>query len=152
MQYGDGAALDPDAQFEALSLTKTIVAAVALQLVDEARAHTRRAAARDRGHPRRDDRGLDPADGCSVIRPGLRDYRESTEYRADMILTPVAAVNLAAAQSDLTSTNTSYAAPNFLLAGLVIETVTGEPLSQVLDDRIFEPFGMDAHRDGQQHT
>ena len=74
---------------------------------------------------------------------GLRDYRESANFRSDMILTPADAVNLAADDSDLSSTNTSYAAPNFLLAGLAIETVTGTPLSEVLHVRIFDPLGME---------
>ncbi|MET0908914.1 MAG: acyltransferase family protein, partial [Ilumatobacteraceae bacterium] len=90
VQYGDDAALDPDAQFEALSLTKTMVAAVALQLVDEGLLTL--------DGPLPDIEGIpeETTDTLSLRRllshsTGMRDYRESAAYRADMILTPVAA-------------------------------------------------------------
>jgi cellulose synthase (UDP-forming) len=139
---GDVAALDPNEQFEALSLTKTMVAAVALQLVDEG------VLTLDGPLPHIEGIASDVTDTLTLRRllshsTGLKDYRENTNYRPDMILTPVDAVNLAISQSDLTSNETSYAAPNFLLAGLAIESVTETPLSEVLQERIFTPFGLD---------
>lgn len=145
IRYGDDAALDANAEFEALSMTKTMVAAVALQLVDEGELSL------DGPLPVIDGVARDVTDTLSLRRllshsTGLVDYRENAAYRADMILTPVAAVNLAVSGSDLTSTETSYAAPNFLLAALAIETVTATPLSEVLEERLFSPLGMDDTR------
>ena len=85
--------LDPDAEFEALSITKTMVAAVALQLVDEGEAHTRRTAPAHRGHRHGRHRHAHAAAILSHS-TGLQDYRENPDYRDDMILTPVEAVNL----------------------------------------------------------
>jgi cellulose synthase (UDP-forming) len=138
----DEAALDANEQFEALSLTKTMVAAVALQLVDEGTLTL------DGPLPSIEGIPDDVTDALTLRRllshsTGLTDYRENSGYRPDMILTPVDAVNLAVSESDLTSTRTNYAAPNFLLAGLVIESVTETPLSEVLQQRIFTPFGLD---------
>ena len=141
VRYGDDAALDPGAEFETLSITKTMVAAVALQLVDEGKLTL------DGPLPHVDGIATEVTDTLTLRRllshsTGLQDYRENTDYRDDMILTPVEAVNLAVSGSDLTSTRTSYAAPNFLLAALAIETVTGRPLNEVLDERLFAPLGM----------
>ena len=123
VQYGDAEVLDPDAEFEALSITKTMVAAVALQLVDEGKLTL------DGRLPPIEGIVTDVTDTLTLRRllshsSGLQDYRENPDYRDDMILTPVEAVNLAVSGSDLTSTRTSYAAPNYLLAALAIETVT----------------------------
>lgn len=141
VRLGDRAALDPDAAFETLSVTKTMVAAVALQLVDEG------ALTLDGRLPVID--GVEEsATGQLTLRrllshaTGIIDYREHPDYRDDMILTPVDAVNLALSQSDLGVTDVRYAAPNYLLVGLLIEQVTGEPLSEVLDTRLFEPLGL----------
>ncbi|HEY5875573.1 MAG TPA: serine hydrolase, partial [Ilumatobacteraceae bacterium] len=145
VQYGDAEVLDPGAEFEALSLTKTMVAAVALQLVDEGELTL------DGRLPRIEGIATEVTNTLTLRRllshsTGLQDYRENTDYRDDMILTPVEAVNLAVSGSDLHSTRTSYAAPNYLLAALAIETVTGQPLSEVLDQRLFTPLGMDHTR------
>ena len=145
VQYGEAEVLDPDAEFEALSITKTMVAAVALQLVDEGKLTL------DGGLPSIEGVATNVTDTLTLRRllshsSGLQDYRENPDYRDDMILTPVEAVNLAVSGSDLTSTRTSYAAPNYLLAALAIETVTGQPLSEVLDQRLFTPLGMDHTR------
>ena len=123
VQYGDAEVLDPDAEFEALSITKTMVAAVALQLVDEGKLTL------DGRLPPIEGIATEVTDTLTLRRllshsTGLQDYRENPDYRDDMILTPVEAVNLAVSGSDLTSTRTSYAAPNYLLAALAIETVT----------------------------
>ena len=145
VQYGDAETLDPDAEFEALSITKTMVAAVALQLVGEGELTL------DGRLPSIEGIATEVTDALTLRRllshsTGLQDYREHADYRDDMILTPLEAVNLAVSGSDLTSTRTSYAAPNYLLAALAIETVTGQPLSEVLDERLFTPLGMDHTR------
>lgn len=142
IRLGDDDALDPDAPFEALSLTKTMVAAVALQMVDEG--------ALTLDGPLPQVPGVDPAvtNALTLRRllshsSGISDYRENPDYRDDMVLTPTEAVNMAAGASDLSSTTSSYAAPNYLLSGLVVETVADAPLDDVLEQRLFEPLGMD---------
>lgn len=142
IRYGDTDALDPAAPFEALSVTKTMVAAVALQLVDEGRLTL--------DEPLPDVTGVDTEiTGSLTLRrllshaTGLTDYREKADYHPDMILDAVAAVELSADGSDLTTTTSSYAAPNYLLAGLVIEAVTGQPLADVMRERLFEPLGLE---------
>lgn len=142
VSYGDAEALDPDAPFEALSVTKTMVAAVALQLVDEGRLSL--------DEPLPDVEGIDSeiTDSLTLRRllshaTGLTDYREKADYEPDMILDPVAAVELAADGSDLTTTTSSYAASNYLLVGLVVETVTDQPLADVMGERLFEPLGLE---------
>ncbi len=135
------AALDPSVQFEALSLTKTMVAAAALQLVDEGTLSLDGSLPLVEGVPK------DVTDQLSLRRllshaTGLGDYRLSPEFRDDVILTPVDAVLLGLDHSDLSITEPEYAATNYLLAGLVIEQVTGQPLSKVLQTRLFDPLGM----------
>jgi D-alanyl-D-alanine carboxypeptidase len=39
-------------------------------------------------------------------------------------------------------TNWSYSNTNYIVLGLVVESVTGEPLGQVLQERIFTPLGL----------
>ena len=142
VRLGDPDALDADAPFEALSVTKTMVAAVALQLVEEG------AIVLDDPLPGVDGVPEELTDSLTMRRllahaTGLRDYREVEGFNPDMVLTPAEAVSLSASHSDTASTEVSYAATNYLLAGLVIERVTGQPLSDVLDARLFEPLGLD---------
>jgi cellulose synthase (UDP-forming) len=142
-----------DDPFEILSGTKTMVAAAALQLVDEG--------AIDLDAPLPTVEGI-PARVTSTLTmrrllahaTGLIDYRETPGWRADAILTPTDAVMLSVAASDVGKTDVNYAASNYMLAGLVMEQVTGEPLGQILQERLFDPLGMtdtkmvDNSRDG----
>ncbi len=141
VQFGAPEALDPAAPFEALSLTKTMVAAVALQLVAEGTLTL------DGPLPPLEGISQDVTDGLTLRRllshaTGLDDYRQTADFRPDGILTPLDAVAMSVRASDLSSTVPSYAASNYLMAGLTIEAATGQPLSEVLDDRIFTPLGM----------
>ena len=135
--------LDVDEQFEVSSVTKTMVAAVALQLVEE-------------GHLSLDD-PLPPIDGIPIeltehetLRrllahaSGLVDYRDTSAFDGDRVLDPVSAVLAGWAESDPTSTGVEYAATNYFVVGLLVEAVTGERLDTVLTERLFDPLGMDA--------
>jgi CubicO group peptidase (beta-lactamase class C family) len=144
-QFGDPDSLDPDAPFEALSLTKTMVAAVALQLVDEGVLTLDGPLPDVPGVPRSATEQLTLRRLLSHS-SGLDDYREMPGYRNDIILNPTDAVLLgigSAGANLATPQPPSYAATNYLLAGLVIEQVTRQPLSDVLQQRLFEPLGMD---------
>ncbi len=138
-EFGTPDVLDPDAPFEALSLTKTMVAAVSLQLIDEGSLTL--------DGPLPDVPGVptEVTEQLSMRRllshaTGLADYRWSGDFSEDAILTPADAIELGLVTSNLESTTPSYAATNYLLAGLVIEAVTGQPLSEVLAERLFEPL------------
>ncbi|MEL6890733.1 MAG: serine hydrolase [Actinomycetota bacterium] len=142
VQFGDPDALDPTARFEALSLTKTMVAAVALDLVDQGVIGL--------DDPLPDVAGVDRDVTRSLTlrrllshASGFGDYRDQPDYREDSVLEPIDAVNLSAETSDLGVTEPNYAAPNYLLAGLVIEELTGESLADALERRLFEPLDMD---------
>ncbi len=132
-------------QFQVTSVTKTMVAAVALQLVEEGRLTL--------------DGPLPAVDGVpSVITDeltlrrllahatGLVDYRDAAGYREDLELTPRRAITLALASSDVGSTEVEYGATNYLVVGLLLEHVTGEPLDRLLDERIFGPNDMSSTR------
>lgn len=141
VQFGDAEALDPEAPFEALSLTKTMVATAALQLVDEG------ALTLDGPLPPLEGISVDVTNDLTVRRllshaSGLADYRVSPDFEPDGIMSPLDAVSLSVRSSDLASTTPSYAASNYLMVGLAIESVTGQPLSEVLEQRIFEPLQM----------
>ncbi len=141
--FGDAEALDPNAPFEALSLTKTMVAAVALQLVDEGVLTLDGPLPDVPGVPRETTTQLTLRRLLSHA-SGLSDYRVSEQFSDDIILDPVDAVGLGVGNANLDSTTPSYAATNYLLTGLVIEEVTGQPLADVMHARIFEPLGMNA--------
>ncbi len=141
--FGDAESIPIDAPFEALSATKTMVGAVTLQLVDEGALTLDGPLPPVAGVPKT------VTDALSVRRllshaSGLDDYRWAPGYAADDILDPVDAVLLGAQTSDLSVTDPDYAATNYLLMGLVIEEVTGQPLSEVLDTRLFTPLDLDS--------
>ncbi len=139
--FGDDTALDPNETFEAMSATKTMVAAAALQLVEDGLLTL------DDPLPRVP--GLPPsATGQLTLRrllshsTGMKDYRTTPGFDHEVILTPTDAVLRSLEVSDLGVTTSDYSASNYLLAGLVIEEVTGLPLSEVLETRLFEPLAM----------
>lgn len=140
-RFGDPEALDPEAPFEALSLTKTMVATVALQLIEEGRLTIDGPLPDVPGVPTSTTGELSMRRLLSHA-TGLSDYRWSGDFSEDAILTPADAIGLGLVTSNLASTQPAYAATNFLLAGLVIETVTGQPLSDVLQERLFDPLEM----------
>jgi CubicO group peptidase (beta-lactamase class C family) len=142
---GNGEVLDPKVPFEALSLTKTMVAAVALQLVDEGRLTLDEALPDVTGIPSEVTEAL-TLRRLLAHATGLIDYRLAPGYAGDSQLTSLAAIGLAVSASDLTSTKVEYAATNFLLVGLVLEEVTGQRLDQLLNARIIGPLGLTSTR------
>ena len=141
VQYGDAAALDPDAEFEALSLTKTMVAAVALQLVDEGLltldGPLPPSTACHRGH--RHAHAAPPAQPLDRLArlPGERRLsrrhdphpRRRGEPRRGRQRPHVDAHELRRTELPL--------------GGVGDRDGHGQPLSEVLDERMFEPLGMD---------
>lgn len=140
--HGDASVLSGAERFEVLSITKTMIAAVALQLVDDGVLTL--------------DEPLSPIDGLPVeltsgetLRrllahaSGLADYRLAPTYDSQAVISPLDAVNSAWPVSDPTDSTADYAATNYFVVGLLIEQVTGDPLATVLAERLFEPLGLD---------
>ncbi|MGE0305997.1 MAG: serine hydrolase, partial [Acidimicrobiia bacterium] len=150
---GNSHAIGAGDRFEVLSVTKTMVATVAIELA--------RDGVLDLDAPLPPIDGVDQRLTSSVTMrrllahaSGLVDYRESRGYRRDAVLTPAQAIAVALADSDTSHTTVRYSSANYLLAGLVIEKVTGESLADVLRTWLFEPLGLhdteliDNSRDG----
>jgi D-alanyl-D-alanine carboxypeptidase len=119
-----------------------MVAAVALQLVDEGTLTL--------DGPLPGLEGIDPSvTGELTLRrllshaTGLVDYRQVEGFDETETPDPLDAVNAAIEESDLTSTEVTYSSTNYFIVGMVIEEVTGSLLGDQLDDRLFDPLGMD---------
>lgn len=143
-QLGADAMLDANAQFEVLSITKTMVAAAALQLVDDG------ALSLDAPLPRIEGLPTELTDSETLRRllahaSGLVDYREARSYDPQAVFTPRDAVLMALPDSDTSVTTVTYSATNYIIAGLLVEQATGQSLANVLDERFFGPLGL-------QHT
>ncbi|SKA00467.1 D-alanyl-D-alanine carboxypeptidase [Marinactinospora thermotolerans DSM 45154] len=141
-----GAPVDPDAHFRIASLSKPFVAATLLQLVGEGRAEL-------------DDTveqhlpGL--VDGGAQITlemllshtSGLFSYNRAMPPVVEDPLRrwePAELVEIAEEQGPVfePGTDVAYSNINYVLAALVIESVTGRPYAQEVRERIIEPLGL----------
>jgi D-alanyl-D-alanine carboxypeptidase len=146
------APLDPSAPFFIASLTKTFVAATVMQLAEEGLV--------DLSAPAADYVELWPAASQITLRqllshtsglPSLAnlDASESWERRIFADLnhrwTAAEALGIIAGDDLVFEPGSSYhySNANFIVAGLVVEAVTGEPLADVLRSRLIEPLGLD---------
>lgn len=83
---------------------------------------------------------------------GLFNYTDDVAFTNDPVTnfsrawTPqqILAVAFAHPATFAPGTNWSYSNTNYIVLGLVVEAVTGEPLGQVLQERIFTPLGLTA--------
>ena len=79
---------------------------------------------------------------------GLVNYRDTPTYLANptSITSPEAALADAASQPLLFSpgTKSSYSSTNYLVLGLLLEDLTGEPFGQLLSESITQPLGLDS--------
>ena len=150
-QLGTKTPPSADTQFRIASNTKTMTAAVVVQLAQEGKL------------------GLDDpvakyvpnvpnGENITVaqlleMRSGLHDYTDAPELLASAdreqarVWTPNELLALAFAHPPDFAPGTAYAYcnTNYVLLGLIVETVDGRPLAQSLHDRLFGPLGM-------QHT
>ena len=134
--------VDPAERFEVLSVTKTMVAAVALQLVEEGELGLDGPLIDIDGLPR----SLTEHETLRRLlahASGLVDYRRVGSFRATTNTDPLAAVLAAYHQSDIASRDVSYSATNYFVVGELIEQVTGTTLAAQLEQRLFEPLGME---------
>jgi D-alanyl-D-alanine carboxypeptidase len=143
----DRSPLSAQSRFRTGSVTKTFVASVALQLVDEGRLVLD--APVSTLLP-----GLLP-DGDTITvrhllgqRGGLHDYLDDPaiweSIRANKVVRPTDLVATATAQPLQFAPGTAwgYSNTNYIVAGLVIERVTGASLEAELQRRIFGPLGL----------
>ncbi len=77
-------------------------------------------------------------------RSGLFNYFESDRFRWRAHWRPVELVRLATQERPESEPDeqSSYSNTNYVLLGLVVEQVTGQPLEEVLEERVFDPARM----------
>lgn len=86
-----------------------------------------------------------------AMRSGIPSYTFNTEFEQKLfsdpnyVWTPEALVDLVRGEEPMFApgTKTFYSNTNTVLLGMVIEQVTGEPIEDVLQQRIIEPIGLD---------
>ena len=142
-----GAALHPAAKFRIGSVTKTFVATAVLQLAGEGRLSL------DEPVARRLPGLLARGEQVTVRQllnhtSGVPDYTADPELFAGVVANriwePRELVALAEKQPQLFESGTAwtYSNTNYIVAGLLVEAVTGRPLARELDLRFFAPLGL----------
>lgn len=145
--WADRSAREPmrrDHRFQIASVTKTMIAALVMRLVEEQILRLDDPVAR--WLP-----GVLPQGRRTTIehllshQSGLFDY---TELDPPVESTPYDAMDLVAAAvreplAFAPGTGSDYSNTNYIVLGLVIEKSTGQPLTKVLERLIFEPAGME---------
>ena len=139
--------VEPDMLYGFGSITKTFVAAMVLQLVEENRL----------GLEDRLDRWLETypnIDPSVTVRQllnhssGLGGSIRSDRFWSDVlanpnrIWAPEEVLRYAGRPSAAPGDGRHYSNTNYLLLGLIIEAVTGKPVEQALEDRITGPLGL----------
>jgi D-alanyl-D-alanine carboxypeptidase len=143
-----GTALRPTARFRVGSITKTFIATIVLQLAGERRLKL------DEPVARRLPGLVANEDRVSVRQllnhtSGLPDYTADPELFAGImknrVWAPQELVALAERQRQQFAPGTAfgYSNTNYIVAGLLIQAVTGHPLALELDRRIFSPLHLD---------
>src|SRR5947207_2063564 len=85
---------------------------------------------------------------CAVLTLGLSAAAAATPTRADLTSLAREARKSGAPgafahpPNFAPGTNWSYSNTNYIVLGLVVEALTGKPLGQVLEERIFTPLGL----------
>jgi D-alanyl-D-alanine carboxypeptidase len=143
-----GAALRPDARFRVGSITKTFVATVVLQLVGEGRLSLEEPVGRRLP-------GLLANGDTITVRQllnhtsGLFNYTDDPAVFQglvqDRVFTPRELVAIAENHPSTAPPGTkwAYSNTNYIVAGLLVQAVTGHPVGRELRTRIFEPLGLD---------
>lgn len=137
-----------DDQLRIGSNTKTMTATVILQLVQEGKLRLEDPVSKYHV-------GVPNGDNITIaqllsMRSGLRDYTglpvfgEMLDAQPERVFTPDEVLSLGFAQPPAFAPGQGYlyANPNTVLLGLIIEQLTGQPLAQVFEQRIYRPLGM----------
>jgi D-alanyl-D-alanine carboxypeptidase len=140
----DGTPIAPDDGFRIASITKTVVATMVLQLVDEGVLELDDEVSRSVEHPSVPE-GVTVGDllghtsGISDV--GLRDARSQIRREPERRWRPEEVLD-AIASGYSTGSGFTYSNTNYILAGLLIESVTGRPFEVELTRRVLEPLGL----------
>jgi D-alanyl-D-alanine carboxypeptidase len=141
--------MQPTDRFRIASLTKTFVATVVLQLVAEGRLTLDDAV--ERWVP-----SLIPNGSAITVREllnhtsGLFDYIKDPAFVAAVISNPgrewspreLVAVATAHPLLFAPGSGYAYSNTNYIVVGMIVESVTGEPIDGLLRRRIFQPLGL----------
>jgi D-alanyl-D-alanine carboxypeptidase len=138
----------PDTHFRIASNTKTMTAAVTMQLAQESKLSL-------------DDRvskylpGVPNGDNITIaelleMRSGLYNYTNAPEVSASLdrdptkVWSPAELLAIAFAHPPTFPPGTAfeYSNTNYALLGLIIEKLDGKPLAQAMQDRLFGPLGL----------
>lgn len=145
-----GAPMDTQARFRIGSVSKTFSAVVLLQLVDEGKVELDQPV--NRYLP-----GLLPDDKITVRhllthRSGLADYTDAMfnqtvpgfEAVRNRVFSYQELVNLSLAEPRTTQPGVAYkySNANFVVVGMLIEKLTGKPVAEAYQSRIFTPLGL----------
>lgn len=137
----------PEAKIRVGSITKTFVSTVALQLVEEGRLSLDDTV--EQWQP-----GLIPGGAQITVRQllnhtsGLFNYTEDDAFISEVVTNPLHAytpeqiITVANGHPPLfpPGTNWSYSNTNYIVAGLVLEAVTQQSMSQLIQERITRPL------------
>jgi D-alanyl-D-alanine carboxypeptidase len=134
-----------DDRFPIGSITKTMVAAVVMQLVDERRLRLQDTV--ERWQPGL----LQDGDTITIEQllshgSGLVDYTEAEGFAFGRTYTPTQLVELAESRPRRFAPGAAheYSNTNFIVLGMIVEKAAGRPLGEVLAVRVFGPLGMSA--------
>jgi D-alanyl-D-alanine carboxypeptidase len=138
-----------DDHFRIGSNTKTMTGTALLQLVDSRAIALDDPVARYRPDVPGGERIT--VDQLLDMRSGLKSYTTLRSFNQAMDEEPgrawdpeeLVAIGLAEPVSFNPGAGWEYSNTNTVLAGLIVEQITGQPLAEVLNQRIFEPLGMD---------
>jgi D-alanyl-D-alanine carboxypeptidase len=146
-----GRFVEPDTPFGLASVSKTFTAAEVMALVGEGRLHLGESVARLLPGTLVGGRPLDPRISVRQLldhTSGLPDFLTEPALGRDALAAPDTAWDAARALAyatdpqDAPGTVYRYANTNYVLLGLVVESVTGRPLPVELRERFFEPLGL----------
>ena len=130
-------------RFQVGSVTKTMVATVVLQLVEDGELDpTDSVASWLPGLVPRGDRIT--IEQLLSHRSGLYNFTDSPDFRWTGEWEPVEIVRLATSEEPVFApdTRSGYSNTNYILLGLIVEQVTGKDLADVMQEQVFDPTGM----------
>jgi len=140
----DGSSLEIDDTVPVTSITKTMTAAIALQLAESGLLSLDAPLPVVNAAP--ELAGIDGITTRGLLNhsAGLVPYQQAADYRPDVALTPERAVAMSAAMPlewEPGSTG-GYSNSGFLAIGLLVEQLTGNSFSDELEQRILEPLDL----------
>ena len=144
----DATPLDPAMHLRIGSITKTVTATAVLQLVDRCLLGLDDTI--DRWQP-----GVRGADVITVrdllgMRSGIHDYAETAEFNTVFSSDPLfewepqQLIDIVAHRDPMFPAGSAhfYSNTNYIILGLIVESITGQPLEQVIEERVLQPLGL----------